>query len=284
MDIFIIGGSRFVGPLLIEELLKNGHSITVFNRGQIKDTYEEGIVFVQGDREKGFNVKQHFDVVIDMCAYTGEQTKAALDQLSCDFFINFGSAASYKKTGIFPLTEESLIGEWPVWGDYNKGKVECEEVLQKSDIKFASIRPVYLLGPHNYCDRENFIYSHIKHGQDILIPGNGEAVIQFAFSRDIVKIITMLAEKQLQGAFNCAGDTLITLNGLVEYMGQLVGRDVQVKYNHLTDGDNFNEEEFPFANANFICSNEKLKRLGISFTPLLEGLKEDYFSYYKDID
>ncbi len=30
MDILIIGGSRFVGPLVIDRLLKKGHKITVF--------------------------------------------------------------------------------------------------------------------------------------------------------------------------------------------------------------------------------------------------------------
>ena len=36
MEILIIGGSRFLGPILIEQLLKNGHSLSVFNRGTIK--------------------------------------------------------------------------------------------------------------------------------------------------------------------------------------------------------------------------------------------------------
>jgi len=120
MEILVIGGSRFVGPLLIEELIKKGHRITVFNRGQIKVDYPDGVIFIKGDRNSIFGIKKHFDAVIDMCAYNGEQTGKALKELSFDFFLNFGTAASYQKPDKFPLTEKSPIGEWQLWGGYNK--------------------------------------------------------------------------------------------------------------------------------------------------------------------
>ena len=44
------------------------------------------------------------------------------------------------------MTEESEIGDWPLWGDYNKGKVECEKVLEENQVKHSNLRPVYILG------------------------------------------------------------------------------------------------------------------------------------------
>ena len=136
MKILIIGGSRFVGPLIIDKLVEKGHDITVFNRGKTKSQYNN-VNFVQGDRRNGFNIKDSFDVVIDACAYKGDHTKKAINELNFDFYLNFGTVASYKKTNKFPLTEDSEIGEWPYWGDYNTGKVECEEILKSSEDLFS---------------------------------------------------------------------------------------------------------------------------------------------------
>jgi len=283
MDILIIGGSRFVGPYLTKSLIKKGHEVTVFNRGQIRSKYASRIKFIKGDRNRDFNLSSHFDVVIDTCAYTGIQIEKAITQLDFDFFINFGTAASYKKTEIFPLTEESPLGNWPIWGDYNKGKVECEKILEKSNIKFATIRPVYVLGPKNYCNRETFIYSRIKKGLPLVLPGNGKAIIQFVFAKEVAESIVCLAEKKIRGHFNCCGDKSITLEGLVKEMANIVGIKPKIKYNRNTDGDKFDENEFPFANENFFCSNEKIKKLGIKFTSPLKGLKEDYENYYRNV-
>lgn len=91
----------------------------------------------------------------------------------------------------------------------------------------------------------------------------------------------MLTGQKLTGAFNCAGDETITLTGLVKEMGKIAGRKAIIKLNPKTDRENFNEAEFPFANETFMCSNEKIKSAGMTFTPLLRGLTDDYKNYYE---
>lgn len=283
MNILIIGGSRFVGPLLVSKLLMKGHKITIFNRGKIKSSYESGVKFIQGNRNDGFNIKDNFDVVIDMCAYNGLHTERALNELSFYFYVNFGTAASYRKTNNFPLGEDSPLGSWPLWGSYNKGKVECEEVLRRSGINYATIRPVYILGANNYVNREKFIYSKIKNKSPIILPGDGEAKIQFVFVEDVANSIAILTEKRIKGEFNCCGDEIITLKKLVEEMGKIVGIKPILKFSLNADGEKFNENEFPFANENFFCTNKKIKDLGVKFTLLFKGLKQDYEDYYKKV-
>lgn len=282
MKILIIGGSRFVGPHLIANLLEHKHQITVFNRGTIDYKYPEAVKVVKGEREKGFGLKEKFDAVIDMCAYVGSQTKKALEELKFDYFLNFGTVASYKQTSIFPLTEESPIGDWPSFGDYNKGKVQCERELEKSGVKYGTFRPSYILGPKNYCDRENFIYSRIKQGLPLTIPGDGLGLAQFVFVDEVASAITMLVEKQPQGAFNIAGDQVITIVGLVEEMGKIVGKKPVIKFDPNAIGANYKEEDFPFDNETMFVSNDKIKEYGIEFLPLVEGLKRDYKNYYAD--
>lgn len=287
MKMLIIGGSEFVGPLVVSRLYERGHDITVFNRGRTKIEYQKGVNFIKGDRRDGFNIKENFDVVIDMCAYKGEHIKKAINELNFDFYLNIGTAASYKKTTIFPLTEESEIGDWPLWnyvfGGYNKGKMECEKVLQKSGINHATIRPVYILGKNNNVDREHYVYSRIKNKQPLILPGDGKAKVQFVFSQDVADSIVLLAERKLEGNFNCAGDEVVILEEFVEIMADIVGVNPEIRYNPNADGEKHNLSEFPFANENFYCTNDKLKKLRIKFTPLISGLKKDYEEYYKNV-
>ncbi|KKQ91445.1 MAG: hypothetical protein UT16_C0014G0001, partial [Candidatus Azambacteria bacterium GW2011_GWA2_39_10] len=66
-----------------------------------------------------------------------------------------------------------------------------------------------------------------------------------------------------------------------EEMGKIIGKNPIIKCNHSADGAKWNSGEFPFANENFVVSNKKIKKLGIKFTPLIEGLNKDYENYYK---
>lgn len=282
MKILIIGGSRFLGPELIKQLIKRHHDITVFNRGKIKYEYED-VRFVQGDRNLSFDLKEHFDVVIDTCAYNGLQTKNALDNLSFDFFLHVGTAAVYQKTDIFPLTESHNIGDWPIWGNYNKGKVECELILKQSNIAYASIRPVYILGKNNPFNRELFIYSKIKNRFPIVLPGNGQAIVQFVFLENVASSIVKIVEQKKTGVFNCGGNELITLNELVKEMAKIVNMPVKIINNPNLDDQKFDINEFPFPNEIFFCDNKKMLDLGLIFTPLIDGLRRDYDEYYKRV-
>src|SRR5579872_5112625 len=153
MKVLILGGSRFVGPYVVDMLLDRGVEVTVFNRGNFQSPYKGKVKLIKGDRNAKFDIKGHFDTIIDTCAYTGLHTKTAIEQLDFDFFLNIGTVGSYKKAGLYPLSEDAVLGDWPIWGDYNKGKVDGEHVLAKSGIKYASLRPVYVFGPKNFLDR-----------------------------------------------------------------------------------------------------------------------------------
>ncbi len=239
----------------------------IFNRGLIQSEYPAGTRFVKGDRNKGFNLKERFDAVIDMCAYSGAQTENTLRELRFDFFLHFSTAAVY----------------WPIRNDYIKGKVECERFLEKSGIKYAALRPVYILGPKNYLPRESFIYNKIKNREPIILPGNGRAKVQFVFAEEVAEAIVAITEKRAAGAFNCAGDETITLINLVKTMGKIMGKEPILRFNPSADEENFNETEFPFANENMVCDNGKIKKLGLKFRLLISGLKEDYENCYQNI-
>jgi len=84
MKILIIGGTNFIGPYVIRYLHAMGdHDITLFHRGQAKIDLPPTIKHMFGDK---MHLEQHKDafqalspdVVVDMIAYTEEDTEVVL--------------------------------------------------------------------------------------------------------------------------------------------------------------------------------------------------------------
>lgn len=282
-SVLVIGGSRFIGPRIIDRLLASGFSVTVFNRGMVTDVYPSGVLFVRGDRRKGFPFKEKFDAVIDMCAYGREDSKRALHDLRFNFFIHMGTAAAYRKPNVFPVGENSPLGDWPLWGAYNRGKVECEKIFEESGISFAVVRPVYVLGAGSGLNREHFIYQKVKNKEPLTLPGDGKALVQYVFVEEVAETVLRILDRKITGPVNCAGNDSITLIGLVEQMASFVGRKPIIRFNPAADGANHNQEEFPFANEHLLVTNERARGFGVRFMSLREGLQRDYEGYYKGV-
>ena len=72
MNVFIIGGTNFIGPATVRELLKAGHRITLFHRSAGNDA--DGYTHIQGNCENVEDLKSAIkkagpDVIIHMVAY-----------------------------------------------------------------------------------------------------------------------------------------------------------------------------------------------------------------------
>src|SRR5260370_17030045 len=50
MRILVIGGTRFMGPLVVSSLSEQGHEVTVFHRGQTRSDLPRGVREILGDR------------------------------------------------------------------------------------------------------------------------------------------------------------------------------------------------------------------------------------------
>jgi len=74
MRILIIGGTRFIGPRVSEQLLTGGHEVTLFHRGQTEADLASPVNHIYGDRRDLPSFTSQFktlapDVVLDMICY-----------------------------------------------------------------------------------------------------------------------------------------------------------------------------------------------------------------------
>lgn len=79
MRILIIGGTKFIGPYVVQSLHKKGHEVILFNRAQTIYPFQFQVNSIQGDRADLLSFKNKFidfspDVVIDMIPYSENDT------------------------------------------------------------------------------------------------------------------------------------------------------------------------------------------------------------------
>lgn len=84
MRVLVLGGTAFIGPHVVAELVACGHAVAVFHRGQTQARLPAGVIEIRGDRmrlaEHGGALRAyHPDIVIDMTCMNEALARAAVD-------------------------------------------------------------------------------------------------------------------------------------------------------------------------------------------------------------
>jgi len=209
MKILILGGTRFLGYFITHRLLKDGHTVTLFNRGKTPDHFDDRVNHIHGERNdhasfvKRFRGKR-FDVVLDMIAYQKADSQSAVEAFSRNIghFIHISTGAVYLVTKNYPspLKEEDFDrplyihpekkDEWWSYGYHKRG---CEEVLRKahSEMSFpvTIIRPPIIIGERDYTLRAYSYFIRILDEKPMILPDGGLNPFTLAYQGDIVQTI-----------------------------------------------------------------------------------------------
>jgi nucleoside-diphosphate-sugar epimerase len=124
MRILVIGGTRFIGPRLVEQLVASGHEVAVFHRGQTPGNLPGGVRPILGDRHRLVEHAAEFgrfrpDVVVDMIAFTEEDARAlhALFRGIAGRLVVLSSGDVYRAYGVFAKLEPGPLEPVPLAED-----------------------------------------------------------------------------------------------------------------------------------------------------------------------
>ncbi|PLR98422.1 NAD-dependent epimerase/dehydratase family protein [Bacillus sp. T33-2] len=81
MKVLVIGGTRFIGRFVVDQLLERGHNVALFHRRNHKTG--QPVQNIYGDRKNLYNYKDKFmnlnpDVILDMIPMTIDDAKELL--------------------------------------------------------------------------------------------------------------------------------------------------------------------------------------------------------------
>ena len=101
MKILVIGGTRFFGIHMVNELLSKGHDVTIATRGNAMDGYGSRVsrIIIERTDEKSMKNAlsgRYYDVVIDKIAYCSNDIKYVMEAVNCGKYIHMSSTAVYE--------------------------------------------------------------------------------------------------------------------------------------------------------------------------------------------
>ena len=289
MRILIMGGTRFIGVYLTKELVKQGHEVVLFNRGN-KPAPIEGIKQIHGDRKDATQLKEklaseNFEAIFDNNGRELSDTQPLIeifkDQLK--HFVYVSSAGVYLKSGQMPHIEGDEVDP----NSRHKGKFATESYLEKSGIPWTSIRPSYIYGPQNYNDLEAWFFDRIVRNRPIPIPSNGLHITQFGHIQDLVTAMAaVLGNEQAIGQiYNISGERYVTFDGLAKACAVAACKsayDLNIIHYDPKQFDFGKKKAFPLRIQHFFADIHKALQ-ELNWQPkydLISGLKDSFENDY----
>ena len=277
-NILITGGTVFVSRYIADYFTKKGDHVYVLNRNSKPQS--EGVTLIEGDRNAlGDKLKgYHFDVVLDVTAYTRQDVENlvnALDEIKDYVFIS--SSAVYPETLPQPFCEEQPCGANSIWGSYGTNKLEAEQYLKENVPQAYILRPPYLYGPMQNVYQEPFVFDCAREKRAFYIPKDGKMPLQFFHVEDLCRFIEIILEKKpMNRIYNVGNPEIVTINDWVQMCYDAVGGSLEKIYVNDCHGQ---RSYFCFHDYAYQLDVSKQLALMPDTKPLLEGLKESYAWY-----
>lgn len=239
LKILILGGTHFLGIHLTEECQKQGHEVTLFNRGSQNPDLFPDVTKLQGNRDGNLQalLGHRWDAVIDTSGHLPrivEQSAKILSNAAnhYTFISTIGVYENFHTPNIdegYPIAKlEDLQNEVITDTTYGALKGLCETIIQRYFPKRALIiRPGLIVGPHDPTDRFTYWVKRVAEQEEVLAPAH--QLVQLIDVRDLSKWIVQMVEKQTTGVYNATGAT-VSLEDLLQECKQASHHETHVTW------------------------------------------------------
>jgi nucleoside-diphosphate-sugar epimerase len=312
MRSLIIGGTRNLGPSIVQALLQQGHRVAVLNRGQTRDDLPEEAERLRGDRTDPVQFKKalrgrEFDLVVDTTLYNGEEAKAVVEQFANRvdryiflstgqvYLVRIGAKRPFKEEDysgpVMPEPPKSNEDEYNNWL-YGADKRAAEDVFTRAWIehKFpcTSLRLPIVNSERDHYDRVYGYFLRLQDGGPIVVPEDGKLPLRHVYGEDVTQAIMRLAESGLgRGcAYNIGQDETLSLEQFLEMLAELMHRPLKIARvpREMLDQRGLLPDCSPFS-GRWMSSLDNTRgkaELGMQYTPVSTYLKK-LVSYYQAI-
>jgi 2'-hydroxyisoflavone reductase len=235
MNCLVIGGTQFIGRLLVAELVKAGHNVTVLHR-KPNHGFGRRVKNLIADRNNPQQMKaalagKSFEVVFDN-VYDWERGTTAAHvegtvravQGPLHRYIFMSSVAAYGD-GLNHHEGDALATD-DAPDLYVRNKATSERALfrlhQRVGLPAVTLRPPFVYGPGNPMYREAYFWDRLRSGRQLIVPGDGRRLMQFVYVKDLVRAAMKAMEEPgaVGHAFNIANNRPISQTELVEALAK----------------------------------------------------------------
>ena len=204
MDILVIGGTGYMGKIMVELLLGRGERVTVFSRGTTRPEWWDRISHISGDRNDPGDFRDKltglkFDAVVDTQAYRWEHVRSAVQtfQGNVGRYLLISTSSVYLE-GMVDFTrywpyDESVV-DWSTIGysypegvdPYAVGKRHCEKWLVENGegVPWTIIRIPAVMGPGDPTGRMWWWVQRALDGGPVIVADEMRGAFRTLFSAD----------------------------------------------------------------------------------------------------
>jgi len=284
-NILVLGGTRFFGRKLVEQLIAEGHNVAIITRGQSGNPFGDRVEHIQADRFQTEELTKAvegrtFDIVYDNICYSPDEAKAF-----CDIFngkigkLVFTSTLStyeangtpHKEEDFNPYTHDIQMGDRFAF-TYGEGKRQAEAVFFKyAEFPVVAVRFPIVMGEDDYTKRLHFHVEHILNDKPMGFI-NMDAEMGFILASEAADFLYFVGMKNIEGPYNATAHGTISLNNLIQLIEKKTGK--QAKISLLDDVD---RSPYAIPNSWYMLTN-KAEQAGFKFSHLdswLETLVEN---------
>jgi nucleoside-diphosphate-sugar epimerase len=206
LRIIVLGGTRFIGRAIVEELAAAGHDLLIVHRGNLEPDDLVPVQHLHAERKELAAHRDELtafkpDAAIDCRALTRADSEIAVGALpsglrlvvisSLDVYRAFGAVNEDRETDPVPLDEESPVrpnrypyrGKMPGLDDYDK--LDVEDVYLPRGA--TSLRLPMVYGAHDYQLREEYLLRRVRAGRSRIPFGAGMWLTCRAYVKDVAR-------------------------------------------------------------------------------------------------
>ena len=281
--VLVIGGTRYFGKRLVQQLPDAGARMTLASRGLANDSFGDRVARARIDRgdarslESGLGGRGEWDVVFDQICYSPDEARYTCELLK-------DRTARYVHTStqsVYPESLTGLLGEslfdpsrHPLRAgaradfDYAEGKRQAEAFFfQQAPFPVAAVRLPLVLGPDDYTGRLELPIKRVLDGRSLhrWIP---DLAREFSLisSREAADFLAWLGLQSHTGSVNACSVGPLTRGRLLSLVEEALGK--KARYNSGT-----RRNSTPSAGASSRVLDTRLaEELGYRFEPVKSWL------------
>lgn len=219
--VLVLGGTLFLGPALVDALIADGHTVTLFNRGVTNPELFPNLERLRGfrspderDQDLSSLAHRHFDVIVDVWpndpALVASAAEFLKERTQHYLFVSSVGAYDAKEFGKPIVTEDAPLEAWEGGGrPYNRNKAESERRLHRIlGERLTIVRPGPIKGHRDDTPDLLTWLLRLRQGGEHIAPGDGSDPVELVDVKDVARFLVMAIDSGLYGTFNLTGKTM----------------------------------------------------------------------------